>query len=38
MFFLGAANREGGMGAYNQLPDHDLDESVIGIGKLRWPM
>jgi metal-dependent amidase/aminoacylase/carboxypeptidase family protein len=32
MFFLGVANEEEGITAYNHFPDYDLDESALTIG------
>jgi len=32
MFFLGVANREKGITAFNHFPDYDIDESAIEIG------
>ena len=32
MFFLGVANEEKGITAFNHFPDYDIDESAIEIG------
>ena len=32
LFFLGVANEEKGIAAYNHSPDYDIDERAIGIG------
>ena len=34
MFFLGTANPEKGITAYNHFPDYDIDESAIAIGTI----
>lgn len=38
MFFLGVANAEKGITAYNHLPDYDLDESALEIGTAAMSM